>query len=69
MIQLTKGEIGELIISNFVENLFSKILSFSSPKTKDNAGIADILIWLNRTVFLIEVKTRNTEEGTSSIES
>lgn len=69
MTKLTKGKIGELIISNFVDNQFSKILSFSSPKTKDNAEIADILIWLNRTVFLIEVKTRNTEEGTSPIES
>lgn len=69
MTQLTKGELGELIISNFVDNQFSKIFSFSSPKTKDNAEIADVLIWLNRTVFLIEVKTRNTDEGTAPIES
>lgn len=69
MTELSKGEIGEQIISNFVDNNFSKIFSFSSPKTKNNAEIADVLIWLNRTVFLIEVKTRNTDEGNAPIES
>jgi len=69
MSTLTKGDIGELLVSNFFDNNFSKIYSFSNPKTHDNAEIADVLIWLNRTAFLIEVKTRDTDEGTASIES
>lgn len=69
MKSLTKGDIGELLISNFFDKEFSKIYSFPSPKAEDKAEIADILIWLNRNAFLIEVKTRDTEEGTTSIES
>lgn len=69
MESLTKGEIGELLISNFFDENFSKIYSFQSPKAHDKAEIADVLIWLNRTAFLIEVKTRDTDEGTASIES
>jgi len=69
MKSLTKGDIGELLISNFFDKNFSKIYSFPSPKADDKAEIADILIWLNRTAFLIEVKTRDTDEGTTSIES
>ena len=51
------GDIGEVIVSNFFDKTFSEILSFRDPKTKDNAQIADIIVWLNRYVFLIEVKT------------
>lgn len=51
------GDIGEEIVLNFFDNNFSEILSFRDPKTKDNAQIADIIIWLNRYAFLIEVKT------------
>lgn len=69
MESLTKGDIGELLISNFFDENFSKIYSFQSPKAHDKAEIADVLIWLNRTAFLIEVKTRDTDEGTTSIES
>lgn len=69
MESLTKGDIGELLISNFFDENFSKIYSFQSPKAHDKAEIADVLIWLNRTAFLIEVKTRDTDEGTASIES
>ena len=69
MESLTKGDIGELLISNFFDENFSKIYSFPSPKAQDKAEIADVLIWLNRTAFLIEVKTRDTDEGTASIES
>lgn len=67
--KLTKGEIGEQLVSSFFDHNFSKVFSFSSPKTKDNAEIADVLIWSNRTVFLIEVKTRDSEKGTAPIES
>jgi len=51
------GDIGEEIVSNFFDTNFSEILSFRDPKTKDNAQVSDIIIWLNRYVFLIEVKT------------
>lgn len=51
------GDIGEEIVSNFFDTSFSEILSFRDPKTKDNAQVSDIIIWLNRYVFLIEVKT------------
>ena len=51
------GNIGEEIVSNFFDTSFSEILSFRDPKTKDNAQVSDILIWLNRYVFLLEVKT------------
>ncbi|MDO8140060.1 MAG: hypothetical protein Q6358_01040, partial [Candidatus Brocadiales bacterium] len=58
----TSGDIGEELVSNFFDNNFSEILSFRNPKTKDNAQIADIVIWLNRIVFLIEVKTLISSE-------
>jgi hypothetical protein len=51
------GDIGEEIVSGFVDSNFSEILSFRDPKAKDNTQITDIIIWLNRYVFLIEVKT------------
>jgi hypothetical protein len=51
------GNIGEQIILEFFDENFSKILCFPNPKTKNNAQVADILLWLNRFVFLIEVKT------------
>jgi len=65
---LTKGQVGEQLIENFFDKNFSNIYSFASPKTKDNAEVADVLIWLNRKLFLIEVKTRS-DEGTAPIES
>jgi hypothetical protein len=67
--KLSKGEVGEQLVSNFFDHNFSKIFSFSSPKTKNNAEVADVLIWSNRTVFLIEVKTRDSVKGTAPIES
>lgn len=69
MSKLTKGDIGELIVSNFFDSNFSKLFSFTSPKTKEKAEVSDVLIWLNRTIFLIEVKTRDTDKATASIES
>ena len=68
MSSLSKGEIGERLVSNFFDRNFSKIYSFPNAKTKANAEVADVLVWLNRTVFLIEVKTRS-EEGTAPIQS
>ena len=64
-----KGNWGERLIKNFFDSNFSRIFSFPNPKTKDNAQITDVLIWLNRTILLIEVKTRDEAEGTTSIEN
>lgn len=69
MSALTKGEITERVVSNFFDENFSKIFSFPNPKTKTKAEVADVLIWLNRTVFLIEVKTRDEDEAYASIDS
>lgn len=66
-LQNEKGKIGEQLVSNFFDLNFSKFFSFPNPLTKSNAEVADVLIWLNKIVFLIEVKTRDT--GSASIES
>ena len=66
---LTKGEIAERLVSNFFDENFSKIFSFPNPKTGVKAEVADVLIWLNRTVFLIEVKTRDEDKSSASIDS
>lgn len=66
---LTKGEIAEQLVSNFFDENFSKIFSFPNPKTNARAEVADVLIWLNRTVFLIEVKTRDEDKASASIDS
>ena len=61
------GSYGEKLVENFFDSKFSTSFSFPNPKTKDNAQITDVLIWMNRVVLLIEVKTRNQCEGTASI--
>ena len=66
--EIDEGNVGELLVSDFFDKNFSKIYSFPNPKTKNNSEVADVLIWLNRTVFLIEVKTRSMD-GTAPIES
>jgi hypothetical protein len=62
-----KGSIGEQLVAHFIDSNYSKFFTFPDPKTKSNAQVADVLIWKNRLVFLIEVKTRDS--GTASIES
>lgn len=64
-----KGTWGERLIENFFDSNYSSIFSFPNPKTKDNAQVTDVLIWLNRVILLIEVKTRDEAESTTSIES
>jgi|GEM_PF-1672732 Holliday junction resolvase len=61
------GTAGEKLIAEFFDSKFSRFYSFPNPKTKANQEVADVLVWLNRIVFLIEVKTRSN--GSSSIES
>ena len=53
------GTVGEKLVAKFFDKHFSKVFSFPNPKTKSNAEVADVLVWMNRTVFLIEVKTRD----------
>jgi len=61
------GEIGEQIIHQFIDSKISKIFTFPDPKTADGAQVADLLIWMNRVVILIEIKTR--AEGTAPIQN
>ncbi len=67
MSQINVGEVSELLVQNFFDKYFSNVYSFRSPKTSSNAEVADVLVWLNRVAFLIEVKGRDT--GKASIES
>lgn len=69
MLNKNIGSYGEMLIENFFDSKFSKIFSFPNPKTKDNAQISDVLIWMNKVILLIEVKTRDQSESTASIES
>ncbi len=65
MTESYKGRFGEHLIENFFDSNFSRIFSFPNPKTKENAQVADVLIWI---VLLIEVKTRDEKLGSASIE-
>lgn len=59
-----KGSLGEERIANFFDTHFSRLFSFPSPKTQANVEIADVLVWWNRVVLLVEVKTRDTSKAT-----
>jgi len=61
------GTAGERLIAQFFDSHYSKFFSFPNPKTRSNAQVADVLVWMNRVVFLIEVKTRDS--GSASIDS
>lgn len=67
--EANKGTWGERLIENFFDSNYSSIFSFPNPKTKDKAQVTDILIWLNRVILLIEVKTRDETVGITSIEN
>jgi len=60
------GKIGEKIISGFVDNNFTNLLSFKNPQNRKNQEICDLLIWLNYTVILCEIKTREDGIATHS---
>ncbi|MBK8383085.1 MAG: hypothetical protein IPL16_14620 [Ignavibacteria bacterium] len=55
---MEKGKIGENLIVQFFDSKLSKFFSFPNPKTRSNKEVADVLVWWNRVVLLIEVKTR-----------
>ena len=61
------GESGQNLVNEFIDSKLSKIFSFSNPMTPDSAEVADVLIWMNRLVLLIEVKTRG--EGDAPIQN
>ena len=54
-----RGAWGEKIIAEFFDSQFSRQFSFPNPRTRSNVEIADVFVWWNRVVFLIEVKTRD----------
>jgi hypothetical protein len=64
---ISKGLAGEQLIAQFFDSKFSKFFCFPNPKTKSRAQVADVLVWMNRVVFLAEVKSR--DEGTTSIDT
>jgi len=54
-----KGTRGELLVQNFFDSQLSRLFSFPHAKTKANAQVADLFLWLNWRVLLVEVKTRD----------
>ena len=64
-----EDNLGENLVRNFFDAQISKFCSFPSPKSKDNAEIADVAVWHNRTLFLIEVKSRDSRTATASLKS
>ncbi len=61
------GELGEHLVNQFFDSNLSKFFSFPNARNKQKAQVADLVVWLNRKLFLVEVKTR--DEGTSTLES
>jgi hypothetical protein len=58
MADIGKGTLGEKLIANFFDTHSSRLFSFPNPKTNSNAEVADVLVWWNHAVLLVEVKTR-----------
>lgn len=52
------GEAGEKFVQSFFDSQITDVLSFPNPKTKHNDEVCDLLIWMNRTVILVEIKTK-----------
>ena len=57
------------MVKDFFDAKDPDFYSFPKAKSKDNAEFADVVVWHNRWLFLIEVKSRDSEKATSSIES
>ncbi len=53
----SEGRFGERKVQSFFDANIGNIITFPNAKTKSNAEIADLFIWLNRKVMLVEVKT------------
>jgi hypothetical protein len=52
-----EGIVGERTVQNFFDAEIGSIITFPKAKTKSNAEIADVLVWLNWKAILVEVKT------------
>jgi hypothetical protein len=53
-----EGRPGERKVQRFFDANIGNIITFPNSKTKSNAQIADLLVWLNWKALLVEVKTR-----------
>lgn len=53
-----EGRPGERKVQSFFDANIGKIITFPNAKTKSNAQIADLVVWLNYKAILVEVKTR-----------
>ncbi|MGA9768195.1 MAG: hypothetical protein WBV94_04090 [Blastocatellia bacterium] len=58
------GKLGERKVQSFFDANIGNIITFPNAKTKRNAQIADLLVWLNWKVMLVEVKTRVSSKMT-----
>lgn len=63
------GDYGERLVQNFFDSNISKFYTFPNAKSKDKAEFADVVVWSNRQLFVVEVKSRDSKEGTASLES
>ena len=64
-----EDNLGENLVREFFDGQISKFCSFPSPKSKDNAEIADVAVWHNGRLFLIEVKSRDSRTATAPIKT
>ena len=62
------GNYWEKLVSHFFDSKISKFYTFKA-RSKDKAEIADAVVWHNRELFLIEVKSRDPQKATAPIES
>ena len=54
----SEGMLGERTVQSFFDAKIGSIITFPNAKTKSNAQVADLLVWLNWKAILVEVKTR-----------
>lgn len=54
----SEGILGERTVQSFFDEKIGSIITFPNAKTKSNAQVADLLVWLNWKAILVEVKTR-----------
>ena len=59
-----EGRPGERKVQSFFDANIGNIITFPNAKTKSNAQIADLLVWLNWKALLVEVKTRVSSKAT-----
>ena len=62
------GAYGERLVSQYFDTQISKFFTFKA-RSKDNVEIGDAVVWHNRNLFLIEVKSRDPRKATAPMES